>query len=90
MKRMGNRGSALAFYAVEFLVAAFVVIGLFAILDDVLTDNVFSAAYNMSGGDSDVNATMENWETSWDAFPFVFIGSGFIVLLVLALAGGGG
>lgn len=83
MKTLGKRG-ALAFYGLEVLVGIFIVMLMFIVLDEAIKSNVIDVGRSLGAN----NTTMDNLVGVWDAFPWIYIGSSFLLLVMVALARG--
>lgn len=75
----GNKG--MLFTWLKILMSFFIVILLFGVFDYAMKDNIVPAMEEMEVNQTLINNTM----TMWDAFPFVFLLSLFIVGLMYAM-----
>ena len=88
MKKIGIRGQGLAFVGLELMIGIFIVVMVYALMNDAMVNQILPAGLAASSNASYYNATMSKVEMGWAAFPWVFIFSGFIFLLLVALMQG--
>lgn len=83
-----NKGQGMAFLAMEIMIGIFIVVMVYAVLDDVVKTKILPAGLSMATNATEYTASMNQIEMGWSAFPWIFIFSGFIFLLMVALMQG--
>lgn len=83
-----NKGQGMAFLAMELMIGIFIVVLVYAVLDDVVKTKILPAGLSAATNATAYNTSMHSIEMGWSAFPWVFIFCGFLFLLMVALMQG--
>lgn len=86
--KLNNKGQGMAFYTLEAMIVIFIVVLVYAVLNDVMVNDILTAGYDMSPNKTAYNESMDRIEMGWTAFPWVLIFSYFLFLLMVALMRG--
>ena len=83
-KKMKSKGQGMIFLGITALISLTMVITLYVVLDNVIKTNIFDVGRTMGTNET----LIDNMETTWDAFPWVFAGATFLSLVIYSLSRG--
>jgi hypothetical protein len=83
-----NKGQGMAFLAMELMIGIFIVILVYAVLDDTMKTKILPAGLSTASNATAYNNSMNQIAMGWSAFPWVLIFCSFILLLMVALMQG--
>jgi hypothetical protein len=86
--KINNKGQGLAFFGMEVIITLFVLILIYAALDQPIKETILPMGASMATNVSDYNNTLGKIEAGWNMAPWVIIGSCFVFLVFVALMQG--